>query len=336
MTAAVRASDSRDLPALAKFLTRVYKLAPSHPLTDPRFLEWKYVWPRPGWNGSRSYILEKDGEIVSHCGVCPATLRLPGGEIVPSLTMVDWAADPATPGAGFLPFRKLMGMADTSFAVGAINTRAIVVRLGFREVDQAPSYSAWVRPWGEFRARPVSSRSMARLLHGWTHPAKKWKGQGAKWEAVQTSKFDSSLEPVLRCQGRSWTTCVRTIEDLNYLLRCPHLPMTGLLLRREGQILGYCVVGRAQWEIRVLDMDLCSGEDIDWTLACGALTQAIRLDREACRIRALATTPILRRALSANGYWAHSNEPIFIYDPKHVLDQALPIALQLFDGDSGY
>ncbi|MGD0792727.1 MAG: GNAT family N-acetyltransferase [Terriglobales bacterium] len=93
MIATIRATEPKDIPALAKFLVRVYQFDPSDFHADPRLLEWKYLYPRASWQGGRSYLLEKNGQIMAHCGVCPVTFHLPDRTTVKSLTMMDWAAD---------------------------------------------------------------------------------------------------------------------------------------------------------------------------------------------------------------------------------------------------
>ena len=130
MTGAIRATEFKDIPALARFLVRVYQFDPLDHHADKQLLEWKYLHSTPGCEGS-SYLLESDGEILAHCGVCLVTLHLPDGTTVNSMTMMDWAADPSVPGVGVRSFRKLMEMAPTSFIIGgAPATRLIVPELG--------------------------------------------------------------------------------------------------------------------------------------------------------------------------------------------------------------
>ncbi len=135
---------------------------------------------------------------------------------------------------------------------------------------------------------------------------------------------------------RTWTFCGRTLADLNYVLKCPHLEIRGFLLRRQGQLMGYFIIGQADWEARLLDLVVNSADANDWNSACATVTKAAQLNPEVCRIRALATFPILRQALIWNGYWCQSTEPIVIHDPANALGGAFPVSFQLIDGDSGY
>jgi hypothetical protein len=337
MIGTLRATAQNDLPALTKFLVRVYKFEPSDFHADPRLLEWKYLCPRPGWDGSRSYVLEKDGEIVAHGGVSPVTFHLPTGQSVSSLTIMDWAADSTIPGVGIMLLRKLMGMAPTSFIVGgAPVTRQIIPRIGFRQAGDALTYAGWLRPWREFRTRPRTGRSFLRLLHGLAHPVPIRSRLGKQWEFVPVSKFDDSLQPLLSGAKRTWTFSERTVVDLNYLLQCPHLKMRGFLLRRQGILCGYFVLGNSAWETRLFDLAVDSDDGNDWKLACAAVTNAALLDPKVCRIRVLSTLPILSRALAWNGYSCQYKEPIALHDPTDALGRAFPVSFQLFDGDSGY
>lgn len=337
MTTAIRATEHKDLPALAEFLARVYQFDPTDYHADTQLLVWKYLHPSFGWDGSRSYLLERDGEIVAHCGICPVTFHLTDGTTVNSVTMMDWAADPSAPGVGVKLFRKLMEMAPTSFIIGgAPATRLITPRIGFRHVGEALTYAAWLRPWREFRMRPRTCRSVLRLMHGLTHPVRNRHRASAGWEFAPVNQFDDSILPLLNSTSRTWTYCQRTLGDLNHLLKCPHLRMQGFLLKRQGELIGYFVIGKAKWEARILDLMVDSDDGNDWNLACAAVTKAVRFDSQVCRIRAQATFSVFSSALAWNGYWCQYKEPIVIHDPTKALDRAFPVDFQLFDGDSGY
>jgi hypothetical protein len=77
MRGTLRATDTSDLRALAKFLVRVYKFEVSGFHFDPRLLEWKYLYPRTGWQGGRSYLLEREGNSgrESRAAGCPSMMR---------------------------------------------------------------------------------------------------------------------------------------------------------------------------------------------------------------------------------------------------------------------
>jgi hypothetical protein len=61
MTGTLRAAKQDDLPALSKFLVRAYKFEPADFHFDPQLLEWKYLYPRTGWQGGRSSCWKEEG-----------------------------------------------------------------------------------------------------------------------------------------------------------------------------------------------------------------------------------------------------------------------------------
>ena len=337
MSGTFRTTEGSDLLDLGKFLVRIYRSEAADFHFAPPTLKWKYLDPRSDWPGGRSYLLEKDGRIVAHAGILPVTFHLPGGQFVKSLTIMDWAADPAVPLAGITLFRKLMGMAPTCFIVGgAPVTRKILPRLGFRSPGTALTHAAWLRPWREFRSRRLTGRSALRLVHGWTHPVPACSRHSKEWEIVPVSQFEDSLRPMLSKKGRSWASCVRNIAELNHLLKCPLLEMRGFLLRHESCMGGYCITAQSDWEARVIDFLIDSEDANDWKHAIAAMTKAVRRDDRACRIRVLSSVPVMAEALEWNGYWRQNQEPIALYDPKNFFEPHIPMGFQYFDGDLGY
>jgi Acetyltransferase (GNAT) domain len=337
MSGIFRVTEPRDLPALSSFLVRVYKFEPTDFHFAPSLLQWKYLYPRPGWQGTRTYILEKDGNIVAHAGVCPVSFRLPSGQTVSGHVIVDWAADSTLPGLGVVMYRKLMQMAMTSFAIGGEPiTREILPRIGFRYIGDASVYAAWLRPWREFQTRPLTGRSLFRLLHGWTHRVANRSRRNQGLEFFPVNEFDDAIQPVLSRLKYPWTYCERRVADLNYLLKCPHLKIRAFRLQRGAEIRGYFILGSAGWEGRLLDIVVDSPDINDWADAYSAVLNAARLDPKIARIRVLSTVSQLYPALRANGYWRQYNDPIVLYDPTDALAGALPLSFQYFDGDWGY
>lgn len=337
MNTVVENAELADLPALSDFFIKIFGLSANHPLASPEFLRWKYFAPRPGWQGSRSYVRRKEGQIIAHCCVSPTTFLVPNATTVSSITLLDWAANSSSPGVGVMLFRKLMEKAPTCFVTGAgLVARQMLPRLGFRQVGEAFTYSAWLRPWRELRARPFIPKSLLRVLHGWTHPASTRSRFAATWQVEQVDRFDDAVLSILGRPKKSCTICTRTLADLNFLLQCPHLEMQAFLLTCEGRTAGYFIVGKSDWEARVLDLVVDSEDANDWKGVCGAITRTIRMDPTISRIRIQATVPALISALAWNGYWCALREPIFMFDPALALNSSYPVAFQFFDGDSGY
>jgi hypothetical protein len=154
-------------------------------------------------------------------------------------------------------------------------------------------------------------------------------------EYFAVKEFDQSLSALLSSAKRPWTFSERTIDDLNYWLKCPHLEMQGFLLKCGDKMVGYFILCTAEWEARLLDLLVDSENPSDWQAACAAVIEAARLQPKACRVRAQASIPLLSEALSRNGYWIQYRDATMIHDPSNLLEGAFPVDLQLLDGDSG-
>jgi acyl carrier protein len=54
------------------FLLRSFSADPQLTSFLPEVIQWKYFSSHPDWEGSRSFVMRKDGEIAAHGGVWPA------------------------------------------------------------------------------------------------------------------------------------------------------------------------------------------------------------------------------------------------------------------------
>jgi hypothetical protein len=337
MVESLRAAAEADLPNISRFLLKTYPAEASGAFAAADVLRWKYFEPRLNWTASRSYLLEKQGNIVAHGGLWPTQFRLPGGQSVSSVTILDWAGDPSVPAVGAMLMRKLMKMAETSYVIGgAPAARTILPKIGFRVLGEARTYARWIRPWKEFRTRPASLRSAMRLMHGVARVPFTPAPFSGSLESSPVQEFGPEVQPIICRQGAFSTSCRRTVEDLNHALRCPLIKMKGFLLTKNAGVHGYFVLALAGWEARLIDIQLDSEDPHDWKLAYAAAVKAVLGEPEICRLRALSALPLLNQALSQNGFWIQYREPIMMHDPKHLLAQAFPINFQLFEGDAGF
>src|SRR5262249_25922072 len=162
----------------------------------------------------------------------------------------------------------------------------VLPKIGFRTAGEVDAYAGWVRPWKEFQLRAKSGRSWLRLAHGLLHPMRLDGMQSADWDTVPVEKFDDSLQELLDNRRARMPWCSRTVEHLNYMLRCPAVQMKGFLLRRRGKTVGYFILGKAGWEGRVIDVQLRLDELGDWKSAYGVAINASCQDADICRISA--------------------------------------------------
>ncbi len=120
MKAEFRATTPADAGAIAAFLGRVFEAREGEPIIDPGMMQWKYWRERPGWQGSRSFVLERGGSIVAHGAAWPA--RILSAEEIPCFFLIDWAASSDFPGAGVSIMTQYgeAGIPPVNFRVAAI------------------------------------------------------------------------------------------------------------------------------------------------------------------------------------------------------------------------
>jgi len=326
-----------DLDQVARFLRRVFENESSS-FADVGMLDWKYLHPRPGWTGSRGFLIETNDQIVAYGGIVPATFRLSGGGTVSSVAVIDWAADRKAPGAGVVLIKSLLEKAGNIFSIGGSpTTRQILPKIGFHDSgNELLVYARWLRPWREFWLRPKDFRAALRLAHGMADSFRRKPLPAEGWQCVAVSEFAPSLQALLDRTKLSLTFCQRTVGELNYMLRCPSVRMNGYLLQRGGETAGYFILAKTGWEARIVDILVDSAHPEDWRSAYAVASLAAMREPEVCRIRAWATAPVFSRALLHNGFWLQQKLPILVWDPKNALANAFPVNLQMFDGDFAY
>jgi hypothetical protein len=335
MIGVLRAIEAKDLGPVATFLLKVHGLDAASNF-DTRVLNWKYLSPRSEWTGSRGFVLEKDGRIIAYGGVLPTVFRLPNGDVCKSVTLIDWAAERSVPGAGVALMSKVLQKAGTIFIIGGTPAaRKVLPQIGFRGAGDVTAYARWVRPWKEFWIRRKTPRSALRLAHAVAHSICS-KGTFVKdWDSELVNKFDGSLQTLLDRRPGSMTFCQRSVESLNYMLKCPAVEMKGFLLRRKQSVMGYFILGKTGWEGRLVDILVDSDDPQAWELACATATHTITNEPEVCRIFAWATAPPLREGLIKSGFWLQDKKPVMVRDPRNALLGAA-LDLQLFDGEGAF
>jgi hypothetical protein len=328
-------AEPQDVERLAEALIEAFGVPPDADCVRRELLQWKYFEPGPEWPASRSYVLLKDGVIKAHCGVWPMNLEF-HGDTLSCICFADWTSARELPGVGVVLKRKLMKLADLALVIGGSpDTRAVVPRIGFKEVGRVSTFVTVVRPWRQHATRPREAlpKAAARLLRNsvWSLGRKDRVPEG--WRASRFEAFDARIKVpgVPACP-----TPKRSAEYLNYWLRLPVAEISGFSIVHRDKPVGYFLLTRVKGQTRIADVRLWTGKEEDWCFAYGLATQEARADSETCEILAIASTPFAEHALRANGYRDRGSEPIYLYDPHQRLAHAPGIFLNLIDGDGAY
>ena len=335
MTLELHRTELGDLNDVAKLLVSVFNLPSNASFVNPAVLRWKYFDSGPQWEGSRSYVLRKAGQIHAHCAVWPLNLHFADKEIT-CLCYIDWANRSDLPGAGFMLKKKLMKLSDTSIVVGgSAETREIVPKLGYSHVSDVTTFARVVRPWKQFRTRPTESvlKGTARLSRNtlWTYSSMLSIPKG--WAALRVKSFDS---PLHQYDELPYPTPWRNAAYLNYWLRCPAAEISAYHVLHNEFIAGYFLLSRVGGQTRIADIRLRSGVPQEWAAGYRLAARAAAQIPETCEILVAASTPLAREALAASGFRERGSSPLFLYDPKKKLAGALPMFWNLIEGDAAY
>jgi hypothetical protein len=292
-----RATDPEEADRIRAFLAGVFHLTTEAPAFEPKLIHWKYYQPRPDWPGSRSYVLERNGEIVGHGCVWPMPL-------ISGCQIIDWAAAPAVPGAGMLLRREIEKMVAVSVAIGGSpDSRKVIPGMGYATVGSFRKFVRIVRPFRQFRRRPEPQllRNLAKL------------GRNAVWSAAPIPPLppDWSVEKV----GQAFSLpSARSPELYRYLLDCPTGSLSAFVLKKGGREAGCFLLNQVDGQTRIADL-----QATDWRGAVIAATRTAAAIPETCEIVANASLDAFAQALAQSGYHQRGEQPVFVLDKSKAL-----------------
>ena len=297
-------------------------------------LHWKYFRPRPGWDGSRSFVAMQNGDIAAHAGVWPVHF-LSAEKEVNGVHLIDWAASRSVPGAGVHLLRKLAALTDVLLTIGgSAATQQILPKLGYKKVGALKRSARVVRPLMQFRAAPPPQwKRVLRFLRNsaWAYAARISYPQG--WRAQYVSSFSSDLDRIISLRRASKASSARTVSTLNYMLACPAVRFSGFLLFRGDDLQGYFMVSQVGCQARIVDLWVIEDTPACWRSACAIAARSLEENSDTHEIVAATSFESLHNSWLQAGFRQRQLDPVYLYDPANLLADALPIHLSLLDGD---
>jgi hypothetical protein len=323
------------LPEILSLLREAYRAPADSPNLQSRLLRWKYYDAGPPWEGSRSYVLRKEDDMVAHASVWPIRLTTPSGAST-VMRALDWASAVAVPGAGVMLMRKLEGMAAPVFAVGGSeDTLRVLPKIGFQQKTSFTLYARVLRPWRQSRTRPAGGRkAIPRLLRNaaWSRSPLAAVGGWASQPAPPSAGVLSALD----AQPADPPESRHSVEFLEFMLRCPAAQVRHFLLLNQGRPQGFFMLARVGGQTRLADLRILGQQPEDWSAAYSVATRTALQDAEACELVAVAPVPLVARALEANGFRRRGSLPVLVRDPQGLLAGVEHIHLSMLDDDSAF
>jgi hypothetical protein len=324
-----------DAAALSRFLTLFLGLDPGVSILDEKHMEWKYWTPRPDWEGSRSFVAQRDGAIIAHAAVWPVRVRVAGQEIT-AVHAVDWAADRKYPGVGIWILRQLAAKARMMLAtIGSDITRAILPVIGFRPHGELCEFARPLRPLRE---------ALTTTLRNWKLPVKLLRNTFWRFSHpvyVPDGWAVTPLDPAdvpdhLWPQG-SATTAVsgRSAASYRYFLDSTSSSPALFVLHRRGELSGYFSIVLGRHDARIVDLWLASMSVEDWCAAFQSATAIAGRETQINEICAWASTALAKEALSRAGFLLCERTPVSVFGDDSIL-QGRELHLQMLDSDANF
>jgi hypothetical protein len=333
--AAALPSQKRDV---SKFLREVFGANPQTNSFQPQVLDWKYFSPHPAWSQPRSFLLQKDQEIVGHGGVWPIRLAT-GGEGTQAIHLVDWAASPAALGAGVHVLRSIAQMADVMITIGGSpDTRKILPKLGYKKGGVLRRYARVVRPWLQMRTRTRQDwKTPLRFLRNASAAWRPLLRIPSTWRIEPVAHFGEEVEPALARQSSSQEISpLRTIRGLNYVLACPAAEFSGFVVRDSARLVGYFILANVGHQSRIVDFSVASDHPHALPMLCAAAARTAAADRRVAEIIAGASSEKGQNPWQQLGFRPRRQDPILYLDRRKLLSSETILHLNLVDGDLAF
>lgn len=327
-----RTSTSLDRPAIAEFLQRTFTSAALEPYLQPAHMNWKYWQSRPDWPGSRSFLLERDGEPLGHGAAWPLRILAPDGEIS-AFHLIDWAADPKLPGAGVSIMKRMADTADVVCVFGGSDAaKRMRAAMGFRPRNAVETWVKPLRPWRQSLTHQTKSwKSAARLLRNWAWSRKSVQEE-PHWSAhLMRAEALTSPQP----RGRQ-LVFEQTPAQIHYLLDCPTARFQYFTVLHLGSPVGYFCLAFVPGQARLADAWLSSDAPDAWDQLVSLAHSHALADHSVNEIVAQASSAAMQLALRQAGFRLHHSDSVLVYDPKGRIPEAASLDLQMIHGDMAF
>jgi len=325
MSSVFRPTTIADEAQIVDLSMRAFSVGRDVPFLNPTLLRWKYWDPRDDFPGSRSVAIDKDGRIVAHAGLWPVTIHA-GGKTDRGVSMIDWASDPAVPGAGARLLQRLTKDFDFVYSIGGTEmTQSILPKFGFELVATALTFARPIRPWRQtLHHQNRNARLPLRLVRNlwWSRTPARAPLPG--WTATEA--------PALDLSGLAALTGERDASFFQYLERCPAADFLGFHVNHRGREAGYFALSVAGQQARVAGVWLEDADPERWRIAfLLAQDAALRLTG-ACELVARTTAEAAATGAERAGLRLRARTPVYLF--RRDGGNKLPLQFQIADNDS--
>ena len=330
-----RPTTERDAAALSGFLRRMLQLGAGASIVAEPHMRWKYWSPREDWPGPRGFTARCDGTIVAHAAVWPARVRVPD-RIVRAAHVIDWAADPAYPGAGTSIMRYIAKHVGLLIATGGSEiTRRILPVIGFRPHGEVECFARPLRPLAQaVTTEQKSWRLPARVLRNsyWRLSTPVSFPRGWRVRRLAPEEIPQKLWP--RASHATAVT-VRDAGLYRYVVDSPSTRHALFGLEKQGELVGYFCLAFAAHSARIADFWLPSRDLDDWHTGFQTAAAVSSEEPDVYEVSAWASTALGKEALARAGFRSRERQPVSFLGDARILD-GLDLHVQMLDCDASF
>jgi hypothetical protein len=326
-----------DAPVLSTFFQKVFQVPSTTMLLDDRHMAWKYWSDREDWVGPRSFAACHSDAIVAHVATWPVRI-LVRDRVLIGTHVIDWAADPAYPGAGIWLMRRVRPTTKTELLIatgGTEMTRRTLPVLGFRPFGEICCFARPVRPLAQVRSTKEHSwRVAGRLARNsawrWAKPT----SAPAGWSAspISPDSIDESVWPAPRDQI---AVTVRDARFYRYVLESPVTRHTLFGVRRHGELAGYFCLASARHVARIADIWVNTTSADDWCAAICVAYEAAAQASDVHEVNGWSSTELVRQAFLSAGFRLSDRLPLSVFGDAAPL-AGRDLHIQMLDSDASF
>jgi hypothetical protein len=325
-------------PADAQLILSLFEETGLRPNVAPPEMQWKYWQPRADWSGPRSFVLTDEGGAIAHGAIIPGWCTF-GSSRISVIHVIDWAGRPGAVGAGVAMMKYIGQQAQALLAIGgSAQTEQLLPHIGFRAIGAVTGYVRMLFPTRLFRGGATSARRLlprfARSL-AWTLAAPSARNAGMQVRQLSSNDIDR-IAPVLPLPVRGMAVMQRGVAMLRYMLSCPIVPMALFSVEESGRTRGYFVLASAPGQVRIVDCWMDSDEPADWRGMLFCAVQQAKQDPQAAEVVIWANDPLLAAALTACGFHARREIPLWVRATDTTVMPPAPLRVQMLDNDAAF
>ena len=333
-----RSTSPEDGPSIAAFLAGVFGMAADHPGLEPRQMYWKYWEPWGDWEGSRSYVLTREDEIVAHGAVVPLILASPERR-VRVVRIIDWASNPKAVGSGVILMKRIGEMTDAVMAVGGTEmTLKVFTALRAKDYGHAWGWVRPLRPLNRFSYEPaINVRSVARLVRAFNWSLRAPSAVPAGWSA---RRIESGCVPEaglpLPVPSSGSLIFERSAAGLEYYLKCPTAPMELYAVSHNDIVRGWFLLALVGAQARIAESWISSTNLTDWDALHLLAVDEARRHPDVAELFTMSNGGVTGESLAHCGFHRRDSSALSLVDYSK---QGLPdgkMRVQMLEGDAAY